>query len=163
MAWLARFMVATMAILTSPAAHADAVIARGDYLARIMDCNGCHTYGALVGQPEMVRFLAGSDVGFEMPGFGIFYPPNLTSDAEAGLGAWSVAEIVAAVTTGVRPDGRELAPIMPWHAYSALTPEDATALATYIKSVPAYAFKAPGPFGPTETPTAPFLRAIMPE
>jgi mono/diheme cytochrome c family protein len=107
--------------------------------------------------------MAGSDIGFEMPGLGVFYPPNLTSDAETGLGSWSAEEIVAAVTTGVRPDGRELAPIMPWHAYSALAPGDAAALAAYVKTLPAYTFKAPGPFGPTETPTAPFLRVIVPE
>ena len=99
---------------------------RGAYLIQIMDCGGCHTPGALKGQPDMSRSLGGADVGFELPGLGIFYPPNLTSD-ETGAGSWSEAEIIAAVTTGVRPDGRVLAPIMPYHAYSALTEDDARA------------------------------------
>jgi hypothetical protein len=28
-------------------------------------------------------FLAGSTIGFEVPGYGVFYPPNLTPDARA--------------------------------------------------------------------------------
>ena len=64
-------------------------IARGEYLVTIMDCAGCHTPGALRGQPDMARQLAGSDVGFQIPGLGIFYPPNLTSDRATGLGTWS--------------------------------------------------------------------------
>jgi len=31
------------------------------------------------------------------------------------IGDWSDEEIVTAMTTGKRPDGRMLAPIMPWH------------------------------------------------
>jgi mono/diheme cytochrome c family protein len=52
-------------MLTAPAADS---AARGQYLARIMDCGGCHTPGALAGQPDMARYLAGSDIGFEIPG-----------------------------------------------------------------------------------------------
>ncbi len=76
---------------------------RGEYLATIMDCSGCHTPGALTGKPDARRPLAGSDVGFQIPSVGIFYPPNLTPDAETGLGRWSEADIVKAVRTGVGP------------------------------------------------------------
>src|SRR5215213_9764147 len=72
---------------------------RGAYLARIMDCSGCHTPGALKGQPDMSRYLGGADAGFEIPGLGVFYPPNLTSDA-TGMGSWSEDEIIRAVRTG---------------------------------------------------------------
>lgn len=51
-------------------------ITRGEYLATIMDCGGCHTAGALVGKPDPARYLAGSQVGFQIPGLGIFYPPT---------------------------------------------------------------------------------------
>ena len=82
------------------------------------------------------------------------------------LGAGSVsrqlsAEIVAAVRTGVRPDGRELAPVMPWHSYGALTDADAKALAAFIKSLPAFSHKVPGPFGPGQTVSS-FLFRILP-
>jgi mono/diheme cytochrome c family protein len=104
----------------------------------------------------------GSEVGFQIPGLGIFYPPNLTSDRETGLGNWSEAEIVAAVRTGVRPDGRELAPAMPWRAYAALNDADAQALASYLKSLKPIANKVPDPVGPGQTPPGPYLTVVVP-
>ena len=144
-------------------AAADAQIERGEYLARIMDCTGCHTPGALAGEPDFDRYLAGSDIGFQIPGLGVFYPPNLTQDSATGLGGWSDAEIIDAVRSGVRPDGRELAPIMPWPSYAALSDEDAKALAAFLKSLPAIAHETPGPFGAEEVPTAPYLTVVAPE
>jgi hypothetical protein len=35
---------------------------------------------------------------------------------ETGLGNWTKKQIVIAIQTGVRPDGRLLAPAMPWRA-----------------------------------------------
>ena len=145
------------------AAAADELLERGEYLAHIMDCTGCHTPGALAGQPDFDRYLAGSDIGFEIPGLGVFYPPNLTPDPATGLGGWSAAEIIDAVRSGVRPDGRELAPVMPWPSYAALNDEDAKALAAFLKSLPAIAHKAPGPFGPQDAPTAPYLAVVTPD
>jgi mono/diheme cytochrome c family protein len=136
---------------------------RGEYLAAIMDCAGCHTPGALIGQPDMSRPLAGSDVGFEIPGLGIFYPPNLTSDPETGLGKWSEADIVKAVRTGVRPDGRQLAPVMPYHSYGRLTDEDAAALAAYIKGLKPVDHQVPAIVGPSEKPKAPYLSVVLPK
>ena len=136
---------------------------RGGYLARIMDCTGCHTPGALAGKPDAIRYLGGSDIGFQIPQLGVFYPPNITPDPETGLGEWTKEEIVAAVRTGVRPDGRELAPIMPWRSYAALSDEDARALATYLKSLSPVRHRAPGPFGPSETPTSPYLTVVAPK
>ena len=45
--------------------------------------------------PDMMRYLGGSEVGFEIPGLGTFYPPNLTPDPETGLGNWSEEQIVS--------------------------------------------------------------------
>ena len=95
---------------------------RGKYLVSIAGCNDCHTPGYFLGKPDMARFLGGSEVGFEIPGLGVFHGPNLTPDKETGLGAWTDAQIATALTTGARPDGRMLAPIMPWHAFANLTP-----------------------------------------
>jgi hypothetical protein len=67
------------------------------------------------------------------------------------------------VRTGVRPDGRELVPIMPWRSYANLTDEDARSLATYLKSLAPVRYRAPGPFGPDETPTGPYLTVVFPE
>lgn len=97
-----------------------------------------------------------------MPGLGVFVPPNLTSDAETGLGGWSAEEIGRAITTGERPDGRILAPIMPWPSYAALTPDDLSALVAYLQSLPPVSYRAPGPFGLEEKPSVPYLGLVMP-
>ena len=52
----------------------------------------------------MARFLGGSEVGFEIPGVGVFHGPNLTPDKATGLGDWTDAQIVAAIQKGQRPD-----------------------------------------------------------
>lgn len=121
---------------------------RGKYLVTLGGCNDCHTPGYFLGKPDMARFLGGSEVGFEIPDQGVFYGSNLTPDRETGLGKWSTQEIVTAITTGKRPDGRVLAPIMPSHAFANLTPEDSIAIADYLKSLPPVNNKVPGPFGP---------------
>ena len=103
-------VVSTSSTVRPSVALADSVVERGEYLTSIMDCTGCHTPGALAGNPDLQRYLAGSGIGFEMPGFGVFFPPNLTPDMETGIGKWSEDEIMMAVRGGVRPDGRELVP-----------------------------------------------------
>lgn len=147
----------------STAAAAQEQIKRGKYLATIMDCTGCHTRGALAGRPDPALALAGSDIGFGIPGLGYFYPPNLTPDAETGLGKWSEADIIKAVRTGERPDGRVLVPVMPWPSYAALTDDDARALAAYLKSLKPIRHQAPPMTAASEKPPAPYLTAAMPE
>lgn len=135
-------------------------LARGKYLVAIMDCAGCHKPGALTGQAKPETPLSGSQEGFEIPGFGVVYPPNLTPH-ETGLGGWTEAQIITAVTKGERPDGRILAPIMPWHGYANLTPDDAKALAAYLKSLPPVESRVPGPT-PPEKATQPYLTMKVP-
>jgi mono/diheme cytochrome c family protein len=147
---------------SSPSAAQDEV-RRGEYLAAIMDCTGCHTPGALIGQPDGSHSLGGSDIGFELPGLGVFYPPNLTPDRDTGLGTWSEADIVRAVRTGTRPDGRVLAPVMPYHSYARLSDADAGALAGYLKSLNPVRHKAPEPRGPGEKTLAPYLTLVQPK
>lgn len=130
--------VAAMALTVAgvTAVAADSRVARGEYLVRFGSCNDCHTLGNFLGKPDSSRFLGGSDVGFDLPGLGAFVGPNLTPDDKAGLGSWSRDQIIAAIQTGVRPDGRILAPIMPWRAFAGLTKSDAGAIADYLKSLP---------------------------
>lgn len=155
--------VSVALLVQAGVARADEVLERGKYLAAIMDCGGCHTRGALAGKPDPTLALAGSDIGFHIPGVGIFYPPNLTPDDETGLGLWSEAEIIDAIRVGARPDGRQLVPVMPYPAYSALTDEDASALAAYLKSIPAVAFAdEPGPTAEGAPAPGPYLTPAMP-
>jgi mono/diheme cytochrome c family protein len=158
-------VAAVMAALLGAAAPASAEtqVERGQYLAHIMDCGGCHNTGAFTPQPNLETPLAGSQIGFEIPGMGVFYPPNLTPDEETGLGKWSDAEIITAFTTGMRPDGRQLSPAMPWMSYGHINADDATALAAYLRSLKPVKHKVPGPFAAGEKPTAPYLTIIAPK
>ena len=154
----------TASMLASPALTAAAdetQISRGKYLVTFGGCNDCHTPGYFFGKPDMARFLGGSEVGFEIPGLGAFVGPNLTPDKETGLGGWTQQQIVTAIQGGQRPDGRVLAPIMPYHAFANFTPEDAAAIAAFLQSLPPVKNKVPGPFKPGEKVTT-FMFRIMP-
>src|SRR6185437_11248187 len=145
----------------STGAAAESQIERGKYLVTLGGCSDCHTPGSFLGHPDTARFLGGSDVGFSIPGLGVFVGRNLTPDPETGLGKWTTQQIVTAFTTGVRPDGRILAPIMPYEALGHLTKSDALAIAAYLKSLKPVKHAVPGPFGPTETPTT-FVMTVVP-
>jgi mono/diheme cytochrome c family protein len=146
----------------SGATAADPTAERGKYLVNIAGCNDCHTPGYFLGKPDMARFLGGSEVGFEIPGLGVFHGPNLTPDKETGLGGWTDAQVLTALQKGTRPDGRMLAPIMPWHAFANLTPQDAQAIVAFLRSLPAVKNKVPGPFGPSEQPTSFVMKVVPP-
>jgi mono/diheme cytochrome c family protein len=139
----------------------ETAIERGKYLATIGGCNDCHTPGYFFGKPDLSRFLGGSDVGFEIPGLGVFVGPNITPDKETGIGEWTPEQIVTAIQKGTRPDGRVLAPIMPWHALARLTANDAAAIAAFLQSIKPVNNRVPGPFGPGEKVST-FMFRIMP-
>lgn len=137
-------------------------VARGAYLVSITGCNDCHTAGAVAGKPDMARLLGGGDIGWQVPGMGTFVAPNLTPDKATGLGAWTDAQIIAALRTGVRPDGRQLAPVMPYIGYSKMNDADAGAIIAYLRSLKPISGAVPGPFGPAEKPTLPYFALTMP-
>ncbi len=160
---LAALALGACAAAMTTSARADELARRGEYLAAIMDCGGCHTRGAMIGKPDPAFHLAGSDIGFELPGLGYFYPPNLTADPDVGLGKWSAADLVRAIRTGVRPDGRILAPVMPYHSYGNLSDADAEALAHYLKTLKPVKF-APPPMTPHDAKApAPYLTVAVPK
>jgi mono/diheme cytochrome c family protein len=152
-------LAAALGIASSQAHAGDA--ARGKYLVTIMSCNDCHTPGYFFGKPDMTRFLGGSDVGFEIPGLGVFHGPNLTPDKDTGLGGWTDAQIATALTTGKRPDGRELAPIMPYRAFANLTKVDVDAIVAFLRTLAPVKNKVAGPYGSAEQ-SAGFVMKIVP-
>lgn len=107
--------------------------ARGAYLVNnIMACTDCHTpIDPATGAPLMQKYLAGGQP-YEGP-WGIVYGGNITPDSKTGIGDWSKEDIKRALVTGVRKDGRRLI-LMPWFVYSAVTKEDADAVAYYLKN-----------------------------
>ena len=155
-------VVLLLAAISPGAAKADdAQIERGRYLTQIGGCGDCHTPGHFLGNPDMSRFLGGSDVGFEVPGVGIVYGPNLTPDDATGLGAWTADQIVDAIRTGATPEGRGLVPVMPWPNLAALSDEDAYAIAAYLQSLDPVSNNVPGPV-PAGEPAPSFVMRVVP-
>ena len=110
-------------------AAADDLVARGAYLTRIAGCFSCHTDVAHGGQP-----LAGGRA-LATP-FGTFYSPNITSDRETGIGAWTDAQFRRALRQGVRPDGANYFPVFPYPSFTNITDDDLAAMLAYLKSRP---------------------------
>jgi hypothetical protein len=86
------------ALLTTSAAGAVDLqsfetVQRGRYLAVAADCSACHT------KPGGKPFAGG--VVLETP-FGKLVGPNITPDRDAGIGAWTDDEFVAALHEGPR-------------------------------------------------------------
>ena len=158
---IATSLLLLAATLSGNANAADPQIERGKYLVSVIPCTDCHTPGTFLGKPDMARYLGGSEVGFEIPGLGVFYGTNLTPDKETGLGGWTMEEIATAIRTGARPDGRILAPAMPVESFKSLTQADALAIAAYLKTLPPIKNKVPGPFGANEKPTS-FVYQVLP-
>lgn len=142
--------LAAAATMLLPKAHAESPADRGKYLVTLAGCNDCHTPGFFFGKPDMARYLGGSDVGFEIPGLGVFNGRNITPDKETGIGSWTDEQVATAITTGKRPDGRQLAPIMNYASFTYMTKEDVAAIVAYLRSIPAVNNQVPGPFKPGE-------------
>lgn len=104
-------------------------VERGRYLAIVGDCAGCHT---LPGSGH--DFAGGRPI--ETP-FGRLLGPNITPDAETGIGAWSDDEFVNALVKGTGRNGTHLYPAMPYTYMTKVTREDALALRAYFNTVPA--------------------------
>ncbi|MGO9417866.1 c-type cytochrome [Roseiarcus sp.] len=129
-------MAAALCALAAPAFADDAEIARGKYIVSIAGCSDCHTPGGMLGNPDMKRYLGGSDVGFSIPGQGVFVGSNLTPDADTGLGKWTADQVVTAIRKGKRPDGSDLSGVMPSASFAHLTDDDVYAIAAFLKNLP---------------------------
>ena len=105
-----------------------ALVARGEYLARVGNCMACHTTQG--GAP-----YAGGR-GIDTP-FGVVHSSNLTSDKNQGLGNWTSAEFWRALHHGRSKDGRLLYPAFPYPNYTEVTREDSDAMFVYLQTVPA--------------------------
>lgn len=157
----AAALAAVLAVVAGQGNAASPQVERGKYLVTFGGCGDCHTPGYFLGKPDESRYLGGSDVGFAIPGLGVFVGRNLTPDKETGLGNWTSQQIATAITTGKRPDGRILAPIMPWQDFKALTKADALAIAVYLKTLKPVSHAVPGPFGPGQDVSV-FVNAVLP-
>jgi mono/diheme cytochrome c family protein len=102
------------------------LLSRGEYLARAADCMVCHTAH---GGTEYAGGFA-----FTLP-FGTIYSTNITPDKETGIGNYSDQDFLNAMHRGVRSDGANLYPAMPFASYTYITDEDALAIKAYLFSL----------------------------
>ncbi len=135
-AWLAAFAARE----TPPPAAPTSGPARGEYLVKAVGhCGECHTPRGMTQAIDNSRFLAGNPKGPENTEV-----PNITPDPQTGL-KWSVEEIVDYLASGNKPDGDVAGGLMlevisgPGGSvgYKDMTKADLTAIAQYMKSIPA--------------------------
>jgi len=123
--------------------NAETPVERGSYLVNtIMTCGNCHSPK---GPPAAV---AGKDFSsgltFDEPPFKVT-ASNITQDKETGIGAWSDADIKKLLLTGVRPDGVQVAEVMPTAFYPILIPSDLDAIVAYLRTIKPIKNKVPDP------------------
>ena len=102
------------------------VVARGKYLAEAADCAACHT------APGGAPFAGGLAMA---SGFGTIYATNITPDPDHGIGRWSADDFWRALHDGVRRDGQQLYPAMPYTSYRGITRADSDAIYAYVMSL----------------------------
>jgi mono/diheme cytochrome c family protein len=119
-------IVAIWLACTSPAIAQDAA-QRGSYLVHAGGCVSCHTV------PGGAAFAGGRALATP---FGTFFSPNITPDAETGIGRWSDAQFLHALREGRRPDGASYFPVFPYPSFTNITDADALAIKAYLFSLP---------------------------
>lgn len=125
-------------------ALAETPVERGKYLVNtIMTCQNCHTPKGERGAPVFERDLSGG-LEFDEPPFKVT-APNITQDKGTGIGSWTDAQIRTALRTGKRPDGVQLAEVMPTSFYGIVTERDMDAIIAYLKTVKPVSNKVPDP------------------
>jgi mono/diheme cytochrome c family protein len=154
---LAALLAASFLLLSAGAAQPETPKERGAYLVNgILACANCHTPRDATG-PIPGKVLAGGRV-FDTPVFKT-YSSNITPDKDTGIGNWTDAQLKTFMTTGARPSGVPVAPIMPTAFYKVLTSRDLDALVVYLRSVPPVRNEVPPadyrkPFGHQDAPFA---------
>jgi mono/diheme cytochrome c family protein len=148
-----RLILAALALtaaMTGAASAQSDLAKRGDYLVNtIMTCGNCHTPK---GPPAAI---AGKDFSggltWDEPPFKVT-APNITQDKETGIGAWSDAEIITVLRTGKRPNGVQIAEIMPSAFYGIITDNDMKAIVAYLRTLKPVANKVPDPIYKMQVP-----------
>jgi mono/diheme cytochrome c family protein len=109
-------------------AHAATATERGKVIFALAAGCGCHT-------PADGPVGAG---GWKVPTpFGTFYGPNITPDADTGIGRWNDADIRAAIRDGLARDKSVEAPTMPYYYYAGMSDQDVDDLIAYLRSLSA--------------------------
>ncbi len=84
---------------------------------------------------------------------GTLYPPNITPDAETGIGRWSTLDFVNAVSRGISPGGTHYVPAFPYPSYHRMPLED-------VLDLQAYAFSMSPVAASNREPVPPWIAAL---
>ena len=105
----------------------------------VFNAGGCASCHAVPNQPD--RLKLGGGLAIPSP-FGTFYAPNISPDDADGIGHWTEANFITAVTKGVSPDGRHYFPAFPYTSYAHARTEDLRDLFAYLKTLAPVSGKA---------------------
>ena len=105
-------------------------LANGKEMFYAGGCASCH---AVPKQPDKTRLGGGLALH---SAFGTFYVPNISSDPKDGIGAWTEAQFVTALTKGTSPEGEHYYPAFPYTSYQHIRFDDLRDLFAYLKTLP---------------------------
>jgi mono/diheme cytochrome c family protein len=108
-------------------------LANGERMFWAGGCASCHAAPGASGAAKLV--LAGG-VELSTP-FGLFRVPNISPSPERGIGGWSVADFLNAMTKGTSPEGLHYYPAFPYGSYRNMTAEDLIDMKGYLDTLPA--------------------------
>ncbi len=112
---------------------------RGEQVFWAGGCTSCHAKPGAKGDDKLA--LAG---GLELAtGFGTFVAPNISSDPNDGIGAWSLEDFANAMLAGVSPSGSHYFPAFPYTSYERMSDGDVADLFAFMKTLPAVEGAAP--------------------
>jgi mono/diheme cytochrome c family protein len=123
------WLSAPSAALALPEAAFTPDLANGQTTFNAGGCSSCH---AVPGQPD--RLKLGGGLALASP-FGTFYVPNISPDPTDGIGRWTEAQFVTAVTKGVSPSGTHYFPAFPYTTYAHARVSDIRDLFAYLKTL----------------------------
>lgn len=115
------------------------MIERGAYLANhvtvCIDCHSTRDWTKFAGPIIPGTEGKGGETFDQKMGFpGTFHAYNITP---FNLKSWTDGDIYRTITTGVTKDGGALFPVMPYHYYGMMDPQDVDAIIAYIRTLPA--------------------------
>jgi mono/diheme cytochrome c family protein len=129
---LAAFWWLTIPVVVPPAALPAYTpdVANGLVVFNAAGCSSCH---AVPRQPD--RTSLGGGLAISSP-FGTFFAPNISPDPVDGIGRWSEADFVSALTKGTSPARTHYFPAFPYTSYQHAKLEDVRDLFAWLKTLP---------------------------
>jgi mono/diheme cytochrome c family protein len=124
-------------VATVPDPPAEDPAARGRYIAvNLAHCMDCHSAQLSEGRADP-NGIGARGLVLEGP-WGAVQAANISNHSEQGIGRWTDAQILAAITRGVSADGRRLAPPMAGRApvWARMQPRDLADIVAYLRSLP---------------------------